>query len=209
MHQKDLTLILILLLLLSGVYLLRPEASKNSGKADSASVRGSPAKNSETLQKIEKSIDQHMKLGRRSEELRRDLTAIENKINAPPIDPSKIDPIVFNPNEPIALKLNAESAAIKAYKESVERKRGREALTPEQRIINKLNRDEWERNYREEYEKEYIRAYIENARKAGYDVKLNSKGEIIEVVDIGTDQPIRFPQSVDDSGKKATPSGSQ
>jgi hypothetical protein len=145
-----------------------------------------------------------MKIGRQAEELRRDLTAIENQ-QAPAIDMSKLDPATFDPAAPLQLKLNAEDAAVKAYKEEFENsKKTREALTPEQRINNKITRDQWEREYREAYEKEYLRAYIENARKAGYDVKLSAAGDIVEVTDIGTNEPVRFPQSVDESGKKPT-----
>src|SRR6187551_2648974 len=122
MRQKDVTLILIVLLLLAGLYLLRPESQdKTVGESESSSQNSNArAAQSPTWNKIEKSIDAHMKLGRRSEELRRDLTAIENQMQAPPIDPAKIDPGVFDPNAPIPLKLNAEDAAVKAYKDAVE-----------------------------------------------------------------------------------------
>jgi hypothetical protein len=202
MQKTDTSLFIVLLLVLGGLYLLRPaRVAKPRGPAPA--VAGTVAQ-SPTLQKIEKTIDENMKIGRSTQELRRDLTAIENS-QAPLVDMSKLDPSTFDPAAPLPLKLNAEDAAGRAFQLEVEnRNKARGALSPEQRINNKINRDQWEREYREAYEREYLRAYVENARKAGYDVKLNSEGDIVEVTTIGTEEPVRFPQSVDESDKKPT-----
>lgn len=210
MLKKDASLILIILLALCGLYLLLPEGKTHqpeSAEYSSQRVGTAVPQHTPNWNKIEKTIDMHMKLGRHSEELRRQLTAVENAMQAPQIDPAKIDPLVYESNEPLPLDSEIESDAARVYRQTIERKRESRSLTPDERISSKISRDQWEREYREAYEREYIKAYLENARKAGYDIRLNEKGEIIDVIKIGQSEPMRFPQAVDNSGEKATSSG--
>jgi hypothetical protein len=211
MQKKDTTLIIIALLLAAGIFLLMPEKRNSPGDASHASVKQQAAEMAPILdpRAIEKQIDIQMKIGRQSEELRRDLMALENKIQDPQIDPSQIDMPAYNESQPIPLQLNSEGDAARVYRETIENKRDDRALTPDQRLTNKINRDEWERDYREAYEREYVRQYVENARKAGYSITLNEKGEIIQVIEIGKNEAVRFPQAVEQSGEKATPGGQQ
>lgn len=207
MRDKDAKFILFLVLVVCGLYLLRAEKqAAEKRQTDMSSTSGAVGKNP-GWDKIEKSIDYHMKTGRGLEEMRRDLTAIENELRAPPIN--EVDPTAFDPEGPIPLKLKGQGDAARIYKELQKERARRPSLTPEQQITSKINRDLWEREYQQAYEQEYLKAYIENARKAGYRVKLNEKGEIVNVVEIDTEEPLRFPQSVDESGEKATPGGSQ
>lgn len=194
MKQNDLNLFIVGLFVLAGGYLLWPasESADLSSQSVSKNIKGT--------------INQHLKTGRLSSDLRRELTAIENKVKAPSIDLRQIDPRAYVTDEPLPLRLNSENAAAKAYRESRLPDSGRDyhAMTPDQRITRKINRDEWEREYRELASEEELRRYLERARAAGFDVRLNKKGEIVEVTEIETNEPLRFPQSVDESVKKTT-----
>lgn len=147
----------------------------------------------------DKSIDRHLKSGRFAEELNKEKASVENDLTLLRPSADQIDPIVLSKDkEPLPLTVEGENPGERMYKENnpSDLTQRYNALTPEQRVNKKINRDQFAQDYQRSQEEAFLKQYIENARRAGYELKLNSKGEIVDYTEIGTSDPLRFPQSV-------------
>ena len=192
--------VIIILLLLLGLYLLRgPQGPSVTSRGH---TNGQTQMSSQRMgwSAAEKSIDAHLKSGRLAEELKKDTVEVENELQVPVPNAQSLDPIVYtNEKEPIPMIIEGENPGERMYKENnpqdvAQRYNG---LTPEQRINKKINRDEFARDYQKQQEEAFMQQYIENARRAGYELKLNAKGEVVDYREIGSSDPLRFPQSVE------------
>ncbi len=191
--------VLVILLFLLGLYLLQePQGPSVSSKSV---PQGQTQMSSQKMgwSAAEKSIDNHLKAGRFAEELKKDTAHVENQLQAPVPSAQSLDPIVYSDEkEPIPIVLQGEDPGERMYKENNpgDASQRYNSLTPEQRIHKKINRDEFARDYQKVQEDAFMKQYIENARRAGYELKLNAKGEVVDYREIGAPEPLRFPQSV-------------
>lgn len=72
----------------------------------------------------------------------------------------------------------------------------------DQKIYRGLALEQYVKDYDEKYREEYVRAFLENARKAGYIIRLNKKLEIVDIQPANDDRPLRIPQSVSGTTNK-------
>lgn len=210
MKNRDIAIIAVLVIL--GLFLLR------TPQPDSISQNSvSPVGKKKAMSDIDRRIEEQMKSGRFSEELLRERMALDNELSAPRPN-GDIDPSAYSKEKaPIAIILKGDNPGERMLKEQAESDLPQRynSQTPDQRISKKINRDEYAREYEKAQEEAFIQQYIENARRAGYDIRLNAKGEIVSSQYIGVAEPQSFPsaserlpQSVPDSGN-AGGSGAQ
>lgn len=99
----------------------------------------------------------------------------------------KVNPLIFDQEDP--------GHQVLRDLEAKKRRDGR-PVTPDQRISSKLERDAWTREYEQRQKDEYVRQFLENARKQGVDVRLNKDLDVTGLQVRPTEEPIRVPQSV-------------
>ena len=187
-------LVVLILAVLGLYFLLEPKAVVRHESQVMSSQKASAVANPEKL------IDRHLKTGRFAEELKKESIQVENELLAPA--PDRIDPEVYSAEKaPLPIELKGENPYERLYKEhnSSDLSQRYNSLTPEQRINKKIVRDQFAVEYQKMQEEAFMQEYIENARRAGYEVQLNSNGEIVNFREVGSSEPLRFPQSVKES----------
>lgn len=190
MKSRDKANALIAVLVILGLFLIwgpQPDSVSDSNR--------SPAARRRSLSDIDRKIEEQMKKGRFSEELLRERMALENAEQAPRPN-GQIDPSAYSQEkEPLPIVLKGDNPGERMLKEQAEPdlQQRYNSLTPDQRITKKINRDEYAREYEKLQEEAFVQQYIQNARRQGYDIKLNSKGEIVSSEYIGVVEPQGFP----------------
>lgn len=115
--------------------------------------------------------------------------------NLQPDLPAKVNPLEFeqeNPGEQVLQDINYE-------------KRKSRALTPEQRITTKLERDAWVREQEKIEQEVMVKKIIQNARDKGVELRVNKNLDVIGVSPAPKEEPLRIPQSVQESSGSAGP----
>lgn len=190
MKSRDKANALIAVLVILGLFLIwgpQPDSVSNASRSPSARRR--------SISDIDRKIEEQMKKGRFSEELLRERMALENTEQAPRPN-GQIDPSAYSSEkEPVPIVFKGDNPGERMLKEQAEPdlQQRYNSLTPDQRITKKINRDEYAREYEKLQEEAFVQQYIQNARKQGYDIKLNSKGEIVSSEYIGVVEPQGFP----------------
>lgn len=179
-EKKDRSLLIpVLFLVLSAFFIylfMLPEPGAKTAKERSA----------EQAQRFEQKVNRHLFQTSQSLELNRQRAALEaarlsgQTVNAgPAIDPEKeshpLDLSTDSRNDSLVKDLDRESKQPSLPK------------TPSELVQAELFEQEQLAAYSEEYKRAYAQKFIENARQAGYLVKLNDQYKVISV------QPLRKP----------------
>jgi hypothetical protein len=104
----------------------------------------------------------------------------------------KVNPLLFDQEDPGQQVLRDLE---------VKRRRQGRPTTPDQRISSKLERDAWVREYEKRQKDEYVRQFLENAKKQGVDVRLNKDLDVTGLRIRPEEEAIRVPQSVPQGSK--------
>ncbi|MCB0351166.1 MAG: hypothetical protein KDD38_08280, partial [Bdellovibrionales bacterium] len=151
--------------------------------------------------KILKRLDYDLKDSAIRDELKRFATEAENEASSS-VDENaalensshleNINPLVFD----------QENAGQRVLRDTEDARVGRgRPLTPEQRIAAKIERDLWSQDYETRQRAEFVKQFLENARKNGVDIRLNDNLDVTGIDRFEVEAPIRFPQS-DSSGAR-------
>ena len=182
----------ILLLFAGGALFVNPDLVSN--KSDQSSYQ-------DQQQIIDQSIDRNLKaadIERQLEELK---VRIENE-KAERLREIEAYNRGGNPNN---LQLGQESHAADIMQEIEQNSlRGDEGyLDPSDVVERRIARDQLLADYDKKYKKEYIKRFLQNAADQGLEVELNDDLEVIEIRELPSDEPMRFPNSVNGQGGSA------
>lgn len=191
-HKKEEKDIIAPLLILGGVvafsyvFLGGSFSNKNnSGTAELSSISSTQEPSNIQSQKI---VNEHLLETQSKMDLQRGMRVLENKQFAPSVSngaPSvdaKLNPgygVEFNNTTP-------ESQVGQIIRKP---KGAPDYNSPDQYIQNLQKQLDARSNYDEAYKEAYVQQFIENARKGGYEVRVNDNYEVISV------RPIRHPDS--------------
>jgi hypothetical protein len=157
-------------------------------------------KNNLTTQKIDNSINSHMRLTERKlldTQLARDLDNRLTTRTNPEADPFSIGK---GHDASLGVDLEQENKAAQVYKDiSKPSIRYDIDSDPEEKIRAQMALQKWMAEYDQRYKEQYIKAFIENARRAGYRLEVNGELEVTKVEKIDN----RMPQSDSRSGDGA------
>jgi hypothetical protein len=139
-------------------------------------------------------IERELKEVDRKERQMRAKVLIENRARTEGLE---FDQGVYEESAPHAINLQPSREREDIVNESRDRELRHDyrALTPAERISEKIARDEWAIEYDQEYQEYYTKAFIENARRDGLDIRLNKNLDVVDLSPTNQDKPLRFPQS--------------
>jgi hypothetical protein len=189
-RDSGLLLLVVALFLFVGALFIEGErdAQQNSTLSSQSAKTLPPA----TLNRI----DQALHESQLKAEIAQDAATAENE-TAPEVgtsdmaDTSGTNPLLFDQENPGA----------RVLKETEKRARSQGVPSADQRIAKKLERDQWLREYEQRRDAEYVRQFLENAKKSGVQVQLNENLEVTGLQRFEVEKPIRVPQSVKESPK--------
>jgi len=170
--------IALLLLLLAGFFVilyLLPEKSPSSP----AGAAGGPQS-----KQFEERVNRHLFNTSQTMELSREKMKLEaDRLEREGVKPRGAD---STPVHPLDLSTDPRAEALlKALGREATQPHG--PANPDEQIQAELFESQQLQEYSEEYKREYARQFIENARKAGYIIKLNDDYKVISV------RPLRKP----------------
>lgn len=189
-----LLLVLGLFLFVAALFLEGRRGTKDQASYGADPVRAEERRRREALNQVEQNLKEaHLK-----EATRVHMTEIENDIAAPVV-PYGTTPIMDD-GQPHPLVFDQENPGRRVL-EDVEPRRPRRSLTPDQRITSKIERESWSRDYNKKYEQEYVRQFLENARRKGVEIRLNENLDVTGIETFPVEEPIRVPQSLPRSAR--------
>lgn len=174
-HQKTKSswILLVLLLLAAGFfYFLGTQETKTSQKLRSSQIS---AYSNETNEVVNK----HLSITSQALEIKRKKMNIENQFSAPQIGES----VVSKEQKPkdYGVDHSADTNESNAYEDLNRYRHELRATDPDRIIRDQIAEQEDTAEYDQAYREEYARQFIENARRNGYEVKLNSDYVVISV----------------------------
>ncbi len=148
---------------------------------------------------LNEKIDRHLKAVDLEERLHR--AAAEQANEAFSEQSSRLAPaesMQYHP-QPLRIKQERREGAIAQKQREDALPSDYRVQTMDQQIYRGMALDQWLQDYDEKYREEYVKAFIENARRAGYAVKVNKRLEVTDVRPI-PDDALRLPNSVTGTG---------
>lgn len=190
-EKRGIQILAIIILLIGGLLFIKP--SLVSEMTVSSSVQ--------PQQNIEDSIDRNLKTA----DIRRQLQNLKVKMENERAARIREYDSQYGRLNTGNLKLEQESHGERVVKEIEEYQRQGDdrVLDPSEIVERRIARDQVMAEYDKKYRKEYIEAFLQNAREQGLDVRLNKDLEVVDILDVGQDEPMRFPNSVSGQGSAA------
>jgi hypothetical protein len=144
-------------------------------------------------------IDRELKKTDLSSRYNRAYAEEQNKISSLGVDMKNLSERAGAVLHPIDMRKAKHEHDIINEQREAEQPLDRRALTPDERISEKLARDEWAVEYDQKYQEAYVKAFVEKARQDGVDVQLNKNLDVVGIGPSYVARPIRVPQSIDQS----------
>lgn len=142
-----------------------------------------------------KRLDYDLKDSSTKADLNRDMTIIEHQ-SAAKLDESSALESNLQLNNVNPLSLDQESVGKNVLNDTEGRADPSvKVQTPEQRISSKIARDQWSQEHDQRYREEYIKQFLENAKRSGVDIRLNDNLDVTGIDRFEMEKPIRIPQS--------------
>ncbi len=160
-------------------------------------IESMPVPVDEEREKTLKQINKHLQYVEKQKELSQMDAQLQNYEMAREIDPRRTAALA-PPSEETYERLNEANQEKNVYEDL----RGGSVrafdtpMTPEQRINANLAMKRWMTDYQEHQTQQYVQEFIENARKQGLEVKINSKLEVVDIRPIPKEQRYKGMQSI-------------
>ena len=137
-------------------------------------------------------INDHLHTVHTADEIKRQFVALENSLRARALSSSEVGPEGYAQanNNHTGLSLAQENHFTQVERDLANKKDI--DYSPSRKIESRVAKQEWAEDYNRKYEQQFIQAFIENARKQGFQVKFNENWEIVHVRKIRKRQPILF-----------------
>lgn len=183
-NRTSVVLLALLMLFIGGFLLFNPGVFDSK---DSASV------NPDDL--IDQKIDRNLK----ATSIQKELEAIKVRIANEKAEALKAYDLEGTDFEaPGGMETLQESHGESITRENEEAIQGNDDgfLNPSEIINRRLAREQFLQDYDEKYQKLYIREFLKRARDQGYEVRLNDNLEVVDILEVPTDEAMRFPNSV-------------
>lgn len=174
--------ILLLALLLAGAAFFYFIGIQNSGPK--SKPRDSSSHISAYSAQANDMVNKHLALTSKSLELQEKKRKFENQFSMPQLGDSIIDDP--SRDKDMGVDHSADANEDNAYQDLNRYPREIRATDPDRIIRNQIAEQDLAVGYENAYREEYARQFIENARKNGYEVKLNSDYVVISVRKIRT-----------------------
>lgn len=138
---------------------------------------------------VQQKVSKHLELTAQQLEMQRRRMALQNSQMI--MDYSRSEPeVAYVPQKEGADLMHDQTAAIVA--QDINRRQADPTQipnTPSELIHHQLFQEQVNAEQTEAYKKEYARQFIENARRAGWDVRLNEDYKVIQVRPLNRNQP--------------------
>jgi hypothetical protein len=174
MQKKD-SLLLVLLIggavAFFGLYLLSPDTRKQEKSSPSGPISSPRAQDL---------LNRHLWMTAQNQELAQRKRALENSYQSPLLGQS-IWPRAAAPARPSGVDHSSDRHENQAYHDLNRHPQVYQGTSPDHVIQQKLADDQRTQEYALQYQKEYARQFIENARLHGYEVELDSNFVVIQV----------------------------
>ncbi len=179
MKKQDSSILFLILLVAAGVfgalYLLWPE-SQTGGRVDGKRV-------SATTPQAQALVNKHLWIVSQQQEFAEKKRELENVFQSPQIGDS-IWPVVENRRNFDGIDHSPDRNEQQAFKDLNRYPKEFQMNNPDQVIQGQLADEQKLEAYKREYQAEYARQFIENARRNGYQVELDDNYVVIRVTPI-------------------------
>jgi hypothetical protein len=99
-------------------------------------------------------------------------------------------------------KLDQENPGQQVLRDTERKRRStNRPLTPDQRISSKLEKEAFLQEDERRRQEEYVRQFLQNAKKQGVNIKLNKNLDVTGIEAVPVERPIRVPQSTANGSK--------
>jgi hypothetical protein len=195
-NNKNESYLLVVMIVLAIVLLLKDQIFqiRRQGQSNYNSVEELPLG-------LQSRINSHLKDGARKTEILKEKMELEN---AEAMDLNSTQPMLTAEERRVyRLRLDQENMNKKLAEEfESKNNKNRRPLTPDERLAQKLERDQYIQDYNKKYEDEYVRQFIENARNKGVNIRLDDDLNVTGMNTFEVEKPIRVPQSIPKDGVK-------
>lgn len=141
---------------------------------------------SATSKKAEVLVNKHLWMTSKAQELAQDRMKAQNEYTNPQVGDS-IWPQGQPPQKQLGVDHSADTNENTAFQDLNRYRKDLRVQTPDHVIQAQISDENRRREYEEAYRAEYAKQFVENARRNGYDVRLNEDYVVISV------RPIRNP----------------
>lgn len=168
---------------------------------NSSASRSNNLMNSDDTHRVYNDINSKLKETAVKEEILKQTVDSESAI-APSTEDGQ-DPEVSGVEDGVyPLSLDQENAGQKVLQDTERKRRTvNRPLTPDQRISSKLEKEAWLREDEKLRQEEYIKQFLQNAKKQGVNIKLNKNLDVMGIDTVPVERPIRIPQSTSNGSK--------
>jgi hypothetical protein len=182
-NKKDSSLLLLLLLgigvLVAFILIPAPKKVKNptlSGQISASSLQA------------EQLVNKHLWMTSRTQELSQEQMRLQNQFTNPHVGDS-IWPKgqIQGPDKTLGVDHSADANEATAFEDLNRYPKQLEAQNPDNVIQAQLSDEDRRQAYEQAYRAQYAKQFIENARRNGYEVRLNDQNVVISV------KPLRVP----------------
>ncbi len=135
-------------------------------------------------------VNKHLWITNQAQELAEQRVAVQNTLNSPKVGDS-IWPKGIDKSKQYGVDHSPDSNETTAFEDLNRYKKELNTEKPDNVIQAQLRDQDRQREYEKAYREAYAKQFIENARRAGYDVRLNDDMVVVSV------RPIRNPSSSD------------
>jgi hypothetical protein len=178
-----------LLLIASGVCVLLalPSKAPQSQRTDFASTQSAPLPSAYSPE-VEKLVNQHLFMASQKEDWAAKKMQAENEFSAPEVGHAILPPA----KKAGGVDLSPDSYEGNALNDLNRYPKQLNYANPDAVIEGSLQDQQKQKVYDEVYRQEFARQFVENARRHGYRVRLNSDMVVISVTPIATPSPAGY-----------------
>lgn len=91
------------------------------------------------------------------------------------------DGLPLEEDEAQVVDIHVNDPSQKVYADLNPEEKGIRTVLPSERIQSRIAHKDWLKDYDHEVRREYVHAFVDNAQKDGYNVKINDKLEVVAV----------------------------